>query len=76
MPDATIHTAAEVLEVRSEVLYRVSLPNGKEILAHLSKELRERATSFAIGDRLLVEMTPYDFDGGRILGSLEHGAGS
>lgn len=74
MPDATIHTAAEVLEARSEVLYRVSLPNGKEILAHLSKELRERAASFALGDRLLVEMTPYDFDGGRILGSLEHGA--
>ena len=73
MPDATIHTAAEVLQVRGEVLYRVSLPNGKEILAHLNKELKEQGASFEIGDRLLVEMTPYDFDGGRILGLAPEG---
>ena len=68
MPDATIHTAGKVLEVRSEILYRVSLPNGKEILAHLGKELKEEGAGFQIGERLLIEMTPYDFDGGRILG--------
>ena len=68
MPDATIHTTGEVLEIRSEVLYRVSLPNGKEILAHLGKELKECGTTYALGQSLLLEMTPYDFDGARIIG--------
>ncbi len=68
MPDATIHTTGGVLESRSDVLYRVSLPNGKEILAHLGKELREGGASYEVGQSLLLEMTPYDFDGARILG--------
>ena len=68
MPDATIHTTGEVLEVRSEVLYRVSLPNGKEILAHLGKEQKEAGATYEVGQNLLLEMTPYDFDGARILG--------
>lgn len=74
MPDATIHTSGEVLEARSEVLYRVSLPNGKEILAHLGKELKEQGAEFRAGERLLLEMTPYDFDGARILGRVPEGA--
>lgn len=73
MPDATIHTTGEILETKSEVLYRVSLPNGKEILAHLGKELREDGVAFELGQSLLLEMTPYDFDGARILGvASEH----
>ena len=68
MPDATIHTTGEILEIRSEVLYRVSLPNGKEILAHLGKELKEAGATFEAGQSLLLEMTPFDFDGARIIG--------
>ena len=71
MPDATIHTTGEVLEAKGPVLYRVSLPNGKEILAHLGKELREDGANFEIGQSLLLEMTPYDFDGARILGLVD-----
>lgn len=67
MPDATIQTLGEVVEIRGEVLYRVGLPNGKVILAHLSKELVEAGAAFACGDRLLLELTPYDFDQARIL---------
>lgn len=68
MPDATIHTLGRVTETHGPVLYRVSLPNGKSILAHLSKPLVDRNAVFAIGDMLLLEMTPYDFDTARILG--------
>lgn len=71
MSDAPIHTTGEVLEVRSDVLYRVSLLNGKVILAHLSKELKTEGVAFAVGHTLLLEMTPYDFDGARILKSVE-----
>lgn len=68
MPDATIHTLGRVLESRGPVLYRVSLPNGKIILAHLSKPLADEQAAFCVGDELLLEMTPYDFDTARILG--------
>lgn len=67
MPDATIHTCGKVLEQAGPVLYRVSLPNGKVILAHLSKRLSDEKATFAIGDSLLLEFTPYDFDTARIL---------
>lgn len=68
MPDATIHTQGRVLAQVAPVLYRVSLPNGKVILAHLSKPLSDTSAEFAVGDLLLLELTPFDFDSARILG--------
>lgn len=73
MPDATIHTHGTVLETRGPVLYRVSLPNGKIILAHLSKKLADDQAVFSAGQRLLLELTPFDFDTARILGAAEQG---
>jgi translation initiation factor IF-1 len=67
MPDATIHTHGIVIEQTGPVLYRVSLPNGKEIAAHLSKPLADAQASFQVADTLLLELTPYDFDSARIL---------
>ncbi len=69
MPDATIHTLGRVLEKQGPVLYRVSLPNGKTLLAHLSKRLADEHVAFATGDLLRIELTPYDFDQARILGT-------
>ena len=69
MPRST-HTR-RVLETRGPVLYRVSLPNGKIILAHLSKRLADENASFSVDDELLLELTPYDFDTARILGLAE-----
>ncbi|HSP42996.1 MAG TPA: hypothetical protein VLO11_09000 [Luteolibacter sp.] len=68
MPDASIHTHGRVIDRAGPVLYRVTLPNGKTILAHLSKPLAERNAEFDVGDSLLLELTPYDFDTARILG--------
>ena len=67
MPDATIHTIGRVLEKSAPVLYRVALPNGKQILAHLSKPLAVSGAEFSEGDDLLLEFTPYDFEQARIL---------
>lgn len=69
MPDATIHTRARILAHTGPVLYRVSLPNGKIILAHLSKRLADEQAAFAVGDMLLLELTPYDFETARIIGA-------
>ena len=68
MPDATIHAVAKILENLNPVLYRVELPNGKLILAHLSKPLTEAKAAFSIDERIVLELTPYDFDNARILG--------
>jgi translation initiation factor IF-1 len=68
MPDATIHTVGTILENLNPVLYRVSLSNGKIILAHLSKPLTEAKAEFSEKDRVVLELTPFDFDQARILG--------
>jgi translation initiation factor IF-1 len=68
MPDATIHAVGLVEEPLNPVLYRVSLPNGKRILAHLSKPLMQAAAHFRPNDRVILELTPFDFDQARILG--------
>lgn len=73
-PDATIHTHGKVLEAAGPVLYRVSLPNEKAILAHLSKPLADARASFDTGDTLVLELTPYDFDTARILGAVASGS--
>ncbi len=49
------------------ILYRVELPNGKIILAHLSRRLTEDGAAFQAGGKVLLELTPYDFDQARIL---------
>ena len=67
MPDATIHTLGRILEPRGPVLYLVSLPNGKTLLAHLSKPLADAGAAFDIDETVLLEMTPFDFDQGRIV---------
>ncbi len=71
MPDATVHTDARVMGHVHGPLYRVSLPNGKIIMAHLSKQLADDGALFVAGDVLRIELTPYDFDQARILGRLE-----
>ena len=69
MPDANIHTIGPVLEQLGPVLYRTALPNGKTILAHLSKRLVDAGATFSPADQVVMELTPYDFDQARILGA-------
>jgi translation initiation factor IF-1 len=71
MPDVTIHTIGTILKTLGPILYRVELENGKTIMAHLSKPLTEAKAEFSVGDRLLLELTPYDFDQARILERTE-----
>jgi|LakMenE18May11ns_1017448.scaffolds.fasta_scaffold9514385_1 translation initiation factor IF-1 len=67
MPDPTIHALGVLCERLRDVLYRADLPNGKRILAHLSKPLADRKVEFEPGTRVILELTPYDFDSARIL---------
>ena len=56
-----------VLESLPSTLFKVSLDDGRKILAHLSGKMRLHHIKVLPGDRVKVEMTPYDETKGRIV---------
>jgi len=55
-----------VLEALSNANFRVELENGHEIIAHISGKMRMHYIKILPGDRVKVEMSPYDLTKGRI----------
>ena len=55
-----------VTEALSNAMFRVKLDNDHEILAHTSGKMRKNRIRVLLGDRVNVEMTPYDLTKGRI----------
>jgi translation initiation factor IF-1 len=47
-------------------MFRVELPNGHKVLAHISGKMRMNYIRILPGDRVLVELSPYDLSRGRI----------
>ena len=56
----------EILEALPNAQFRVKLENGHEILAHVSGKMRMYYIKILPGDRVAVEMSPYDLSKGRI----------
>jgi translation initiation factor IF-1 len=48
-------------------MYRVRLENGHEVLAHISGKMRKFFIKIAAGDRVTLEISPYDLTKGRII---------
>ena len=71
MTDPPIRTTGVIDERVGPELYRATLPNGKSLLGHLSKELKQAKAEFTDGTRVHLELTPFDFDNGRISGVVE-----
>jgi len=55
-----------VVESLPNAQFRVELPNGYQILAHISGKLRMNFIRILPGDKVTVEMSPYDLTKGRI----------
>lgn len=55
-----------VLEPLPNAMFRVELPNGHKILAHISGKMRMNYIKILPGDKVTVEMSPYDLTRGRI----------
>ena len=55
-----------VLKVLPATMYRVKLVSGHEILAHISGKMRKNFIKITTGDKVRVEMSPYDLTKGRI----------
>jgi translation initiation factor IF-1 len=62
-----IEVEGAVVEVLGNRVYRVELANGHRVLAHLKGRGRAKATAFAVGERVKLEMTPYDLSTGGIV---------
>ena len=55
-----------VEKVLPATMYHVKLENGHVILAHISGKMRKYFIRIAVGDRVTIEMSPYDLTKGRI----------
>ena len=67
MAKDSIRVEGEVKEVLPNTRFRVELENGHEILAHISGKMRLHFIRILPGDKVTVEMSPYDFSKGRIV---------
>ncbi len=56
-----------VIEALPNAMFRVNLETGHEILAHISGKMRMYYIRILLGDKVLVELSPYDLTRGRII---------
>ena len=67
----TIKKEGLVIEALPNTFFKVKLSDGKEILAFLSGKMRMNRITILPGDKVSLEMTPYDVDRGRIVYRLK-----
>lgn len=62
-----IELTGSVTQVLPGTMFRVALPNGHQVLAHISGKMRKHFIRISVGDTVKVEMSPYDLDKARII---------
>lgn len=65
--EKAIEVEGRVTESLPNAMFRVELPNGHSILAHVSGKIRMHFIKILPGDKVLLELSPYDLTRGRIL---------
>jgi len=61
-----IEVEGKIVELLHNTMFRVQLPNGHKLLAHISGKMRLHFIRILPGDKVMVEMSPYDLTKGRI----------
>jgi translation initiation factor IF-1 len=61
-----IELEGKILTVLPGTMFRVELDNKHQVLAHISGKMRKRFIRLTAGDRVKIEMSPYDLDKARI----------
>ena len=64
--EEAITVEGTVVEVLPRTLFRVEMPNGHRILAHTSGKMRMNFVKLNVGDKVTVQMSPYDLSKGCI----------
>ncbi|MBU1318046.1 MAG: translation initiation factor IF-1 [candidate division Zixibacteria bacterium] len=62
----TIQVEGKVIEPLPNAMFKVELENGHKVLAHISGKMRMHYIKILPGDRVTVELSPYDLNRGRI----------
>jgi translation initiation factor IF-1 len=62
-----IHVEGKVIEALPNAYFKVELDNGHQVLAHASGKMRVHFIRILPGDRVVVELSPYDLSRGRII---------
>jgi translation initiation factor IF-1 len=62
-----IQLSGIVSQVLPGTMFRVKLPNGHEVLAHISGKMRKNFIRISVGDTVQVAMSPYDLSKARIV---------
>ncbi|MBN1282389.1 MAG: translation initiation factor IF-1 [bacterium] len=62
-----IQVEGKVLETLPNAMFRVELPNGHKVLAHVSGKMRMHFIKILPGDSVTIELSPYDLSRGRII---------
>ena len=63
---AAIEQEGVIIETLPNAMFKVELENGHVIIAHISGKMRQNYIKILTGDRVKVEMSPYDLSKGRI----------
>ena len=63
----TIRLQAKVAEALPNAVFKVELENGHQVMAHVSGKMRMNFIRILPGDTVIVEMSPYDLNRGRIV---------
>jgi translation initiation factor IF-1 len=66
MAGDAIEVSGTIIESMPNAMFRVKLETGQEILAHVSGKIRKNFIRILLGDRVRVELSPYDLTRGRI----------
>lgn len=62
----SLEVEGRVIESLPNAVFRVELPNGHLVMAHISGKMRQHFIRVLPGDRVLVELSPYDLSRGRV----------
>ena len=64
---SVIEQDGTIVEALSNAMFRVELQNGHEVIAHISGKMRMHYIKILPGDKVRIEMSPYDLTKGRIV---------
>ncbi|PWL80312.1 MAG: translation initiation factor IF-1 [Coriobacteriia bacterium] len=64
--EGAIELEGKVIEPLPNAMFKVELENGHQVLAHISGKMRMHYIKILPGDKVTVELSPYDLDRGRI----------
>lgn len=71
MAEQAIETEGTITAVLAGTMFHVQLDNQHRVLAHISGKMRKRWIRLTLGDRVRMEMSPYDLDKARIVYRLK-----